>query len=90
MYSVQCIECHFQSHQGQFEAPLGGGTALDLLESFGFEGGLESITQEPASPTYGLPFRRRSCMFLNLIKSYPLQHLFLPEITILKIILHLT
>ena len=43
--------------QGQFGAPLGGVTALDLLESFGFEGGLEAVTQEPSSPTAEFPFR---------------------------------
>ena len=53
----------FCSIQGQFEAPLGGITALDLMESFGFEGGLEAVTQEPAFPSL---FRQYSGMFLRL------------------------
>ena len=42
---------------------------MDLLESFGFEGGLETITQEPTSPTSGLLFRRRSCTLVFVFKS---------------------
>lgn len=57
--------------QGQFGAPLGGVTALDLLESFGFEGGLEAVTHEPSSPTSPtsseFPFR---CKLFRLDRSF--------------------
>ena len=57
--------------QGQFGAPLGGVTALDLLESFGFEGGLEAVTHEPSSPTSPtlseFPFR---CKLFWLDRSF--------------------